>query len=82
MNKDEALQKAKLYFIQNNSSEKMLPFYWANMILIGNTDAIKFTGAGTSYLWIVLGGCAIIILISTVYLSRRKSAQKKSRIRS
>ena len=44
MSKDEALQKAKLYFIQNNSnSEKLLPYYWANMILIGNTDAINFS---------------------------------------
>ncbi len=42
MNKDEALQKAKLYFIQHNSNEKMLPYYWANMIVIGNTDVIKF----------------------------------------
>ena len=42
MNKDEALQKAKLYFIQSNSnSEQLLPYYWSNMILIGNADAIN-----------------------------------------
>src|SRR5207342_3263969 len=42
MNKDEALQKAKLNFIQANSdNQKLLPYYWANMIVIGNTDAIK-----------------------------------------
>ncbi len=46
VNKDEALQKAKLYFIQNkNNSDKLLPYYWANMILIGNTDAIKYSSA-------------------------------------
>jgi hypothetical protein len=78
MNKDEALQKAKLYFIQNNGSEKMLPFYWANMILIGNADAIKFSNVSANYRWIVLGGGAIAILIAAVYLSRTKKARKKS----
>jgi len=79
MNKDEALQKAKLYFIENNNSEKMLPFYWANLILIGNTDTIKFSAQNTNYRWLVLAGGAIIIMISITYLSRRRKAQKKSR---
>ncbi|MBS1933016.1 MAG: CHAT domain-containing protein, partial [Bacteroidetes bacterium] len=51
---DEALQKAKLEFIQTSSKEKSLPYYWAASILAGKTDAIKlkkgqpwkyFTGA-------------------------------------
>jgi CHAT domain-containing protein len=76
MNKDEALQKAKLYFIQNNNSEKMLPYYWANMILIGNTDTINLATANNYYwLWIV-GGClligAIIIILKKNFFNTGK----------
>ncbi|MEP6683414.1 MAG: CHAT domain-containing protein [Parafilimonas sp.] len=73
MSKDEALQKAKLYFIQENSSEKMLPYYWANMILIGNTDAINFTQKSNYTTWIIVG--AIILLIAALMLiyTKRKS---------
>src|SRR4051794_26444149 len=40
--KDEALQKAKLEFIKNNSNERLLPYYCANMILIGNAAPVAF----------------------------------------
>ena len=69
MNKDEALQKAKLYFIQNNSSEKMLPYYWANMILIGNTDAINLVTKGNSYLWWFAG---FLLIAGIIILTRKK----------
>ncbi|MFT4152632.1 CHAT domain-containing protein [Parafilimonas sp.] len=63
MNKDEALQKAKSDFIQANSSEKMLPYYWANMILIGNADTVNLNvssgNSNNKYLWLT----AIIIII-------------------
>ncbi|MEP6465062.1 MAG: CHAT domain-containing protein [Parafilimonas sp.] len=77
MKKDEALQKAKLYFIQHNSSEKMLPYYWANMILIGNADAINFNQQSNYTIWIIFG--AIILLISAlvlIYTKRKTSAHK------
>lgn len=71
MTKDEALQKAKLDFIQNNSSEKTLPYYWANMILIGNADAIQlqpnYSGA---YLW--LAGL-LLILIPGAFIIKKKT---------
>jgi CHAT domain-containing protein len=40
MNKDEALQKAKLYYIGQKKRRNSLPFYWANMVLIGNADPV------------------------------------------
>ena len=43
MNKDEALQKAKLSYIQNGEKDKILPYYWADLILIGNSDPIHFS---------------------------------------
>ena len=58
---EEALQKAKLYFIQNNGSEKLLPYYWANMILIGNADNIQFESQHNNN-YLLWGGAGILLL--------------------
>jgi CHAT domain-containing protein/tetratricopeptide (TPR) repeat protein len=71
MNKDEALQKAKLDFINNNDKDKSLPYYWANMILIGNVDAIKLNSSSNNYIWLVI--TAIVLLICTIILLRKRS---------
>ena len=71
MKKDEALQKAKLDFIHANSSEKTLPYYWANMILIGNADAIHLQpNHFGAYLW--LAGL-LLILIPAAFIIKKKS---------
>jgi len=73
MPKDEALRKAKLYFIENNSAEKTFPYYWANMILIGNTDVIQFEQKNKfDYLWLM--GTGLLVMASTIiiYFKRRK----------
>jgi CHAT domain-containing protein len=77
MNKDEALQKAKLDFINNNDKEKMLPYYWANMILIGNADAIKLQSTNTYlYTWFIIA--AVVICIGAIFLLRRKNYKAKN----
>jgi len=79
MTKDEALQKAKLYFIQNNSnSEKLLPFYWANMIVIGNTDAIKLMqGSSSITIWHFIYFCIALILLFIFIYTKRKIMKRK-----
>jgi CHAT domain-containing protein len=71
MTKDEALQKAKLYFIQKNDNEKLLAYYWANMIVIGNTDAINLTTANNSYWWWIVTGI-FVALILAFFIFRKK----------
>jgi CHAT domain-containing protein/tetratricopeptide (TPR) repeat protein len=72
MNKDEALQKAKLFYMLQDRKGNQLPCYWANMILIGNTDPVRFsTGWGLG--WYVLAlvlvlGCGIF----WIYRFRRR----------
>ena len=66
MNKDEALQKAKLFFIQDNGSEKLLPYYWANMILIGNTDTIDLMTKQNNYGWWGTGVVVCLLLFAFV----------------
>jgi len=76
MNKDEALQKAKLYFIKNNTnSEKLLPYYWANMILIGNADSIKFETAGNhNDLWIITAAGVLLLALIFFFIRRNKKS--------
>ncbi|MFT4152633.1 CHAT domain-containing protein [Parafilimonas sp.] len=77
MDKDEALQKAKLYFIQHSSKEKLLPYYWANMILIGNTDVVTLQlPSHNHWWWIVIAGVALISFL--LFYKRKKPEQKKS----
>lgn len=72
--KDEALQKAKIYFIQKNSMNNQLPYYWANMILIGNSEALPFLPASKKqqpgYLWVWI--FSIIIAVTGISFLIRK----------
>jgi CHAT domain-containing protein len=73
MNKDEALQKAKLYFIQENAnSEKLLPYYWSNMILIGNTDAIQLQLKHHYYYEWVISGIVVLMCFGIIFLILKK----------
>jgi CHAT domain-containing protein len=63
MPKDEALRSAKLQFIRENGGEHLLPYYWANMILIGDAGPIKLRRAH-SYWWVVLALISVIILLT------------------
>lgn len=65
--KDDALQKAKLFLMREGGKEKLLPYFWANMILVGNGDPINLTHRHTTteiWMWIViiaLAGGGIIL---------------------
>lgn len=68
LNKDEALRKAKLEFIQNSSREKQLPYYWANMILTGNADPVIFTSADQPDTGLMIGLSLILVLLFSAFL--------------
>lgn len=77
MNKDEALQKAKLFYIFEDKRGSLLPCYWADMILIGNTEPVVFsTGWGMGWyvlvLFLVAGGGGFFFWI---YRGRRRAGQ-------
>ena len=66
--KDDALHKAKLFLMHEGGKEKLLPYFWANMILVGNGDPIDLTHQHTkAAIWpwiaiIALAGGGIILL--------------------
>ncbi len=71
MRKDDALQKAKLFLIQEGEKEKQLPYFWANMILLGNGSPVNFTNKSPEnmiWLWIIVTAG---ILTTGIILLRR-----------
>jgi hypothetical protein len=41
MRKDDALRQAKTDYLKTANKERRLPYYWANMVIMGNTDPVK-----------------------------------------
>lgn len=55
---DEALQRAKLDFLQSDLGRRYdHPYYWANMVLIGRTDPIQ---KGIAWWWFVIGAGVLL----------------------
>jgi CHAT domain-containing protein/tetratricopeptide (TPR) repeat protein len=83
MNKDEALQKAKLFFMHQDKRANILPYYWADMILIGNTEPLQFPAASKmSWLlpvvvFVVLMGLFLLILNPCLLMRRTGKYRKR-----
>ena len=72
MPKDEALQNAKLYFIQTSANDKRFPYYWANMILVGDGQPIILS-QNHHIGWWVTGLIILITITIIIWQSRRHS---------
>ena len=71
---DEALQQAKLQFMKTADREHLLPYYWANMVVIGQVDAIAIAKENTP--WIRVAIAIGILLIVSAFIARyRRKAQ-------
>jgi CHAT domain-containing protein len=70
---DEALQKAKLDFLNSPNREDRLPFYWASTVLAGNTErvAIEPPSALASRIWAGAACCGLALL----FVFRRRSRE-------
>lgn len=79
--KDEALRSAKLNFIEGTSNEKLLPYYWANMVLIGKSDPVNLLPGRASIsliLWGIIGVLIVIALLFTIKYYLNKKNQLKT----
>jgi CHAT domain-containing protein len=73
MRKDEALQKAKLLFMESGGKEKLLPYYWANMIIMGSADTVVLSSPPAHRWWLNAGiifAAVIVVIILLVWLRR------------
>lgn len=69
--KDVALQKAKIDFLESSDKETQLPYYWANIILVGNGEPIELIKQNNVWPWIVGVALITIALITIVYYLRK-----------
>ncbi|MEO6547359.1 MAG: CHAT domain-containing tetratricopeptide repeat protein [Ferruginibacter sp.] len=77
MSKDMALHQAKLDYLKNNEgSDKLMPYYWANMILIGNTTPLALT-RGISWWWIA-GSFVAVIFLSVIIIKWKRRYPRKT----
>lgn len=65
--KSEALQKAKIYFKNNYSSN---PYYWAAFVLSGNISKLELGKPVNYSLFILLGIIAAMIILSSILYKR------------
>jgi CHAT domain-containing protein/tetratricopeptide (TPR) repeat protein len=74
LKKDEALQQAKLDFIENGNDLTAHPFLWSPYIMIGDTDELDSISSTTN--WVLVGGglgALVLLLIGGIFVARRKN---------
>ena len=77
-NKSEALQKAKIWYLQNNENkENSLPYYWANMVLIGSSQPVVLASSNHLWIWITSVIFFIILLSLMAYVFYKKKNARK-----
>ena len=69
--KPDAMQKAKVSYLNKVPPEKQHPYYWANYICIGNPSALYINK--WNYLWLIITTIAIFIITLSVIKKRKKS---------
>ncbi len=73
MAKDIALQQAKLSWLKQADREHSLPFYWANLTLMGNADAI--VKPAPAYWWFIAAALVLSLVIAFAWQRyKQKSA--------
>ncbi len=60
--KNEALQKAKLIYLNSAEGRTLAPQYWAGLVLIGDISPIEIETATNWWYWII-GGLIFLILV-------------------
>lgn len=75
LTKDDALQKAKLDYLQSADGRMIAPQYWAGLVLMGNSDPIRLA-PHNNVLYYALG-FLIIAAIAGIFYFRRKRLTKK-----
>lgn len=77
MDKDEAIRKAKLEYIDNHSHRGAHPFYWAAFVPIGNMEPIYGVSSFSNLIKFCLLGLGVILLFG--WWRNRAEAASKSK---
>lgn len=71
LRKDDALQQAKLDFMKESDGEKALPYFWANLVLLGRPDPVPLNDYPNKWAWIA--GTVIVIVFLYFFISLNKN---------
>ena len=66
--KSQALREAKLNYLKTNTDAEASPYYWAPLIMIGNSNGIK-PETNYTFIYIVLG---LILLLLFIFLFKKR----------
>lgn len=69
---DEALQKAKLQYLQQAEGRMLAPAYWAGLILMGKPTVINLDRP-TNYTFYLVTGGVLLLAIIAFYFKRKKT---------
>lgn len=72
MEKDRALQQAKLSFLESSDSNTAHPYFWGSFIVIGDTSPIELKEAGNTIWYFAL--TALLILIAVFIILKQRKA--------
>lgn len=73
LSKDQAMQKAKIEYLQNNKGFTAHPFFWASMICIGDQQPIPLTKKSVHWHWYLLGIGLLFLLLLMIRLRMSKT---------
>jgi CHAT domain-containing protein len=77
--KKEALQRAKLDYLETAQGNKKDPFYWAPFILMGDWQPVDFPVSSRWTRLVGIAGLGLALLIALiVVISRRRTAEKST----
>ncbi|GAA4275503.1 CHAT domain-containing protein [Aquimarina mytili] len=76
MNKAQALQQAKLQYLENADIYTSNPFYWGGFYLIGDTSTIDFQDHKTIYTYLAIAVFVLIFLLGLFYIKAKNKKLK------
>jgi CHAT domain-containing protein len=66
---NEALQKAKLDYLQASKGRTLAPAYWAGLVLMGDAVTVDFTSSLSTWWWIA--GIMILLIVGGYWMWKR-----------
>ena len=76
LEKDIALQQAKLEFIRNAEGAGKLPFAWAAPVLIGDTSTLMFQNDYKKTIMVLVSVIVLVAAVALYILQRRKKIKE------
>lgn len=72
LTKDQAMQQAKIQYLQQNKGFTAHPFFWASLICIGDQQAIPLSQKSAfGWFWLVLGAFALLFFVFLIVWWRK-----------